>query len=633
VFCKSCHNLGLTMSGRGVSTLLAIYCLSVLPRDVVCRRSKLSAATAEEVPGKIYQVDRLKNLRRPTGSLDPLWSPEEAEDDEAASGSLDSEFSLVALTYNTDARGTFLDEAHAMNKILEQEDASILALCTQETEKPGMAASFEKVLHNWTYLGSRRNKGFTKSPTLPNHQELSLFVKLPKTLRLRRQIDNPWRKGDKDCLVSRKKSGLEEVKICARFAKVATSISGKGGVFAWLEIEKLNVDGIGFTKPFRLMTTCAHLDASSADKRTNNIRKLLAKTAGQQHSDFSTAAPLGDYGDGRVDQHSTDALDEMDAIRLPADSDAATNDQQKAIDVMEQNPFNADAAIILGDLNYRVNTWSATFAVETVAGLVLDHMFEVKEEGDQLLRQFDTLPTSELMKPYSAGGFGFACNSIGTQPPTYKIGTSEGARTACETLREAYNEHNKCKASRPGGNWGKICRELHQRLRSPKEREAMIDLVLTCYNAAEKDKQSLTSKWKKAWTKNKKRKEKLNMNMLDVPMFEENDTAEDSPPAGWSSKGGDLQLGWLDRVCWRTFESPRYQIIEDEDFGIRHEMPHVEPMSDHLPQMARITFRPTRKSEEAAPAIKRSKAKRNWKKAISDVRDVRRAEDLIAVSP
>lgn len=175
------------------------------------------------------------------------------------------------------------------------------------------------------------------------------------------------------------------------------------------------------------------------------------------------------------------------------------------------SPWKTDAVIILGDLNYRLSYWGLTNIVpfeldetEPLARLVST------TDGRQEMSVADPLnprgshPTT-LVRPHLQG-FGFACNEPYRQMPwTYKRRDAASCARLGRLLR-ACDESGDAAA----------CEEAPA-------------LAKTCY-----------------------------AKQVSHGGFFSGGHSEDEPEEWeWQTKGADLQVGWLDRVCVRSVGTSR----------------------------------------------------------------------------
>eukprot|EP00928_Gymnodinium_smaydae_P098348 TRINITY_DN9123_c1_g3_i1.p1 TRINITY_DN9123_c1_g3~~TRINITY_DN9123_c1_g3_i1.p1 ORF type:complete len:540 (-),score=50.02 TRINITY_DN9123_c1_g3_i1:121-1644(-) len=214
---------------------------------------------------------------------------------------------------------------------------------------------------------------------------------------------------------------------------------------------------------------------------------------------------------------------------------------------------DTNAFLILGDLNYRLRQshldaqWKE---MRKEGSFTTDNMLEAIDkriEHGAYPPDRDIFQAVDRLREGIPGTDDYTCNSIAFQPPTYKADTTILAEDDEETEDKEGEEKTKQKEE--------ACKMLiKEAARTQGSDYDLRDLIGLCYAGID-FKDHAKSKW----------------------------------PVSKASDEDLLQLGWLDRVCWKVL--PGYIVEEDTHFSSKAWHFVAETMSDHMPTFSKLTFR------------------------------------------
>eukprot|EP00746_Dinoflagellata_sp_MGD_P144973 gnl/MRDRNA2_/MRDRNA2_77651_c0_seq1.p1 gnl/MRDRNA2_/MRDRNA2_77651_c0~~gnl/MRDRNA2_/MRDRNA2_77651_c0_seq1.p1 ORF type:complete len:590 (-),score=106.04 gnl/MRDRNA2_/MRDRNA2_77651_c0_seq1:113-1882(-) len=431
-----------------------------------------------------------------------------------------SNLSFIGLTYNAEFANGYDKQAQAFLEVLQNQNANIAVVCTQEAKKPsfGEALQNEAQEGSWKFLSSLQHLGMTKKKF--NHQELTILVKPDPEVAV-----NSPAEGEKDtnCLYN---SRDNKAIACAKLISYASG-AGKGGVVGWLE---LYAASSGPTKPsmsrrqksvrpiLRLAVTCAHFDATSNEIRAKNERKMLAVAATKEFEVRPEQQIKKAMAQAATNATVSSGFPQAITTKAAFHKHAKKVDYYDAANLVQGNYHALDAIIILGDLNYRIFGLANGVSAKKskVDELLYEHLMissgKLNLSNLELgtLGMADTLLQSQLVTtnaedcyskskngmptPRGCHGFDFTCSTTAGELPTYKVSTKKAAdclRMRNLTEQILFSETDVDQA------------EIQEKIEA-------------CYDSGDE--------------------------------------------VHWSQKAPhDFQLGWLDRTCWRSLDVTRFE--------------------------------------------------------------------------
>jgi len=489
----------------------------------------------------------------------------------------EEDVNLLLWTWNS-GQADLSEEAKRLGKT----NADVIVTCQTEAQK----AIHNFMSEEWLLVAHGEHWGAAGRSI--NAQMSSVFVRRPldgsELLGNVSEIIGlkPWRSdAARSEWFRRVKSGETPSLALQAFAQVtATDYKGKGGVSTILHLPLTQVrDGM------RLQFVCAHLDSETVEARHYGIAQLLAEA---RSMDDQTATVL-----------RKETASKSGEIRRPcAIFDrrflSCKVDKDKELHLKEM----PDAVMLFGDLNYRLSA----FNIQNIS-----EVFLLTHDGREMLAENDPLsrlkPVSGrsktldvLVQKYQEGGFGFECNEpFEFYPPTYKrkggkvrlvrtVEFSETWRAEVKTLTgEAVAQYvgdNYFELQNSTGSmldWHNLddVQENQFPLKFVEEVEACTKLgevMRTCGRRLQKHCPEWAEQLLSACYVRKDKKGVIQ----------------------WARKKNDIQLGWLDRFCWRKANpKSRVQVTLRTDEGWENTAGSKAKKglgSDHMPIAAKFTL-------------------------------------------
>eukprot|EP00928_Gymnodinium_smaydae_P017916 TRINITY_DN16835_c0_g5_i1.p1 TRINITY_DN16835_c0_g5~~TRINITY_DN16835_c0_g5_i1.p1 ORF type:complete len:490 (+),score=51.11 TRINITY_DN16835_c0_g5_i1:76-1545(+) len=258
-------------------------------------------------------------------------------------------------------------------------------------------------------------------------------------------------------------------------------------------------------------------------------------------------AHLGANTDKERDAHTSTILDGLDSFNL--------NVRQ---DVVPYERLGIDGQIFMGDLNYRFRQSTLGHLNRMmIVNSILQHL-----RGSNVLTKADPLGKSDLDGNKEVGGKalrgllvrskGFTCNTPKYLPPTYKLMDA----AACRAFFDCAQVFGKLSSAtkKPEAQGTKTA------CGGTDIGQDMFDLASACYSGQGLDQMMEARNMTSAWGITKGR------------------------------SGDKMQLGWLDRVCWKTTDRNFQNFIAEEDVEFAKRMWHAASAgsTDHLPVVAKL---------------------------------------------
>merc|ERR1712187_15038 len=414
------------------------------------------------------------------------------------------------------------DMEHEANKVFDT-DADLVVTCQTEAKENVHRFASTTANSTWQLISYAKHTGFAGGER--NSQILNVFLRAPKDgkYEIQHPPDTAWNTSRTSTFLKTVlATGTDQVMKWSRVDGVVdvvtqihqTSNTGKGGASA-----KLVLQATPERQATTVMFLCAHLDSQKESKRNKGLVEMFSEMRPEikVDQDLLVIAPCMLF-----DANLPECRGQVRSVLASVKDKKKSSQLQAWLKESEAgSPTVVDSVIVFGDLNYRVarrDTIDGQPFEVTNVDLITSKI--VTPAGRQVLSRADPLKHSgnaatRLIQPASESGFSFRCNQpFESYIPSYKMKNAE----ACKNLGEMRLD-------------AKI-------LRSGSLQKAQT-FARDCYTKAPK--------------KNKARK--------------------------WSLKGEDeLQLGWLDRACFRSVDGSnvKHQITLEEGFT-------DSEGSDHMP--------------------------------------------------
>ncbi|CAK9086639.1 Potassium voltage-gated channel subfamily H member 7 [Durusdinium trenchii] len=414
-------------------------------------------------------------------------------------------------------------------------NADILVTC--QTEATADISTFLK--EEWTLLAHGEHWGAAGGAI--NAQIANAFLRTPLdgfnyVIDASKAYSKLWRQdvGPRTTL-RRQSSGYFNDLLHAKAQVIATDYKGKGGISIELVFPSYQDQ-----KDLRLDFVCAHLDSEMNEKRHFGVAELLSRV---RSDDVDVASNI-----------RSEACGKKGDLRQPC---ALFDRELPSCNVTEGShlPPPPDAVFLFGDLNYRLKK---TGLEDMSQAWLLDWTKrEALGHNDHLVNGADP-----LVKEPESGGFGFTCNKpFALYPPTYK---RKGGQVHWEKTIEFSKFHNTAlddalhatmglEIEITNSTGGKL--DIDALLDPKKILEAPafpITVKTKPFEACSKVGKALSQcgqvkqpeckEWVLAFAKQCYRK-KEDKALMDKYGLER-----------WAVKKDDLQLGWLDRFCFREIK-------------------------------------------------------------------------------
>ncbi|CAK9110794.1 unnamed protein product [Durusdinium trenchii] len=414
-------------------------------------------------------------------------------------------------------------------------NADILVTC--QTEATADISTFLK--EEWTLLAHGEHWGAAGGAI--NAQIANAFLRTPLdgfnyVIDASKAYSKLWRQdvGPRTTL-RRQSSGYFNDLLHAKAQVIATDYKGKGGISIELVFPSYQDQ-----KDLRLDFVCAHLDSEMNEKRHFGVAELLSRV---RSDDVDVASNI-----------RSEACGKKGDLRQPC---ALFDRELPSCNVTEGShlPPPPDAVFLFGDLNYRLKK---TGLEDMSQAWLLDWTKrEALGHNDHLVNGADP-----LVKEPESGGFGFTCNKpFALYPPTYK---RKGGQVHWEKTIEFSKFHNTAlddalhatmglEIEITNSTGGKL--DIDALLDPKKILEAPafpITVKTKPFEACSKVGEALSQcgqvkqpeckEWVLAFAKQCYRK-KEDKALMDKYGLER-----------WAVKKDDLQLGWLDRFCFREIK-------------------------------------------------------------------------------
>jgi len=331
---------------------------------------------------------------------------------------------------------------------------------------------------------------------------------------------------------------------------------------------------------FVLQFVCAHLDSETEEARHYGIGQMLSEA---RAPDLRTATAL-----------RKEVVGKSGEMREPC---ALYDSNRKfcAAEKFELGP-EPNAVLLFGDLNFRLSAKN----IENIS-----QAYFMDSEGRKMLAKNDRLSQYDprifgekhvkkhldvLVKPAGEKGFGFECNEpFELYPPTYKrkggkvqlekeVPFEKNWAENLEDIQSMYGELGTSVFNVTGDPWLGLGVEEEFPLKvktSPHEAcSTMGKAMLTCGGVLQPQCEDWVYELAQHCYVRKDKKKGLNQ---------------------WAQKKSDLQLGWLDRFCWRS----KHADLKEYGVGVRlsteegwMDYPGAKDKdgSDHMPVSATFHF-------------------------------------------